>query len=94
MMARRFAARHRARDDMSCCPPRSGGHQLNGADTAPCGRGGASLAPFVGQNDDPKPKRITTRKNIFKRNDKKCREEAVIIFPKSGVQLISRPLEH
>jgi len=50
-MARRFAARHRARDDMSCCPPRSGGHQLNGADTAPCGRGCASLAPFGWQND-------------------------------------------
>jgi len=31
-MARRFEARHRARADMSCCPPQSGGHQLNGAD--------------------------------------------------------------
>jgi hypothetical protein len=52
-MARRFAARHRARDDMSCCPPQSGDHQLNGADTAPFGRGCALLAPLAGQNDDP-----------------------------------------
>jgi len=48
-MARRFAARHRARDDMICCPPQSGGHHLNGADTAPFGRGRAPLAPLVGQ---------------------------------------------
>jgi len=39
---------------MSCCPPQSGGHQLNGADTAPFGRSYASLAPLVGQNDDLK----------------------------------------
>jgi hypothetical protein len=66
LMARRFAARHRARDDLSCCPPQSGGHQLNGADTAPFGCGCASLAPLVGQNDDPLTIYRDIRKKILK----------------------------
>jgi len=60
-----------ARDDMSCYPPQSGGHQLNGADPAPFGRGFASLAPSVGQNNDTNNRKphnnssTTFKQNIY-----------------------------
>jgi hypothetical protein len=85
------AARERPRDESIGCPRRRRREQLNGADTAPCGRGCAPLAPFVGQNDDPKTKGQTPGNTSLKTTTK-IRKRAVIIFPKAGVQLISRPL--
>jgi len=97
-MAHRFAARHRARADMSCCPLRSGGHQLNGADTAPFSRGCASLAPLVGQKDDSLTVKRDTRKQILITHNQQYRERCCHHFPQVGgaahlapvIQLVSK----
>jgi hypothetical protein len=66
--------------------------QLNGADTAPFGRGCASLAPLVGQNDDLIRPTQENEPQSIKTKIEQTAKGAVVIFPKSGVQLISRPL--
>jgi len=66
---------------------------LNGAGTAPLGRGCVPLAPLFGENDNPERTAQEYKSKSAQAIINHHAKGAVALFPKSGVQLISRLLE-